>query len=110
VHGFCITALGLLWVLVISILCSTVLAKLLSLTKRMGGGRNKNRHKSKKTKGNGPAGKAAIFGAGAWRQDESFPRPNAEREILLDVIKQHVRKKIQFCFCNSKNQQKYFHL
>jgi transposase-like protein len=70
------------------------LGKIVELDETYGGGRNKNRHADKKVKGSGPAGKAVIFGLRErGGRTKAFLVPNAERETLLEVIKQHVRKK-----------------
>jgi len=70
------------------------LGKIVELDETYGGGKNKNRHKDKKVKGSGPAGKAVIFGLRErGGRTKAFLVPDAERETLLEVIKQHVRKK-----------------
>lgn len=70
------------------------LGKIVELDETYGGGKNKNRHKDKKVKGSGPAGKAVIFGLRErGGRTKAFLVPDAERETLLAVIKQHVRKK-----------------
>jgi transposase-like protein len=69
------------------------LNKIVELDETYAGGRNKNRHKDKKTKGSGPAGKAVILGMKErGGRTKAFLVSNAERETLLEKINQHIRK------------------
>jgi transposase-like protein len=58
------------------------------------GGRNKNRHKDKKAKGSGPAGKSIVLGmAEKGGRRKAVVVSNVERETIQAEIDKHVRKR-----------------